>query len=155
MGHSGASFGDGSGIQHEETDLTVATWAVVRMGKSDNGAAVVSALRGQVGGWFPTVPRAEGLWQTWIDRGHVSRYLFRDAKAGTYRDMVKFEVETLLSCDALADADAELARVNLSRTRSALYGCTCLCFMSTVSLSCLRCSLLRISSDELIILVAF
>ena len=51
------SFGDGSGERRNEVDLAIDTWSVVRL--AGNQYDVPSKVRGQVGGWFPTVPRAE------------------------------------------------------------------------------------------------
>ena len=37
----------------------MATWAVVRLNAADPDSGVVSLVRGNVGGWFSTLPRAE------------------------------------------------------------------------------------------------
>jgi hypothetical protein len=58
-GHTGTSFGDGSGLRQDQSELRVATWAVVRLCDPDPDSNVASAVSGNVGGWFPTVPRAE------------------------------------------------------------------------------------------------
>ena len=53
---TGEVFGDGSGFAQERRESGIATWAVFR--SADHGQSETLA-RGTVGGWFPTVPRAE------------------------------------------------------------------------------------------------
>ncbi len=55
----GESFGDGSGVHQEHAETRIATWAVVRL--AADGESAGHTARGRVGGWFPTVPRAELL----------------------------------------------------------------------------------------------
>ena len=52
----GEAFGDGSGARQDQRELRCATWAVVHQ-KGEDGEQTV--IKGSVGGWFPTVPRAE------------------------------------------------------------------------------------------------
>ncbi len=65
---AGQAFGDGAGYQQDSRELRKSTWAIVRR-RSDNedhddGSDVdvgqwIYEARGNVGGWMPTVPRAE------------------------------------------------------------------------------------------------
>ncbi len=60
QGHDGESYGDGSGYEQMDRNTSLATWSVVRTeGSAATGWDVVECLRGNVSGWFPTVPRAE------------------------------------------------------------------------------------------------
>ena len=58
-GHSGVSFGDGSGDRQECAVGRVSTWAVVRLDVLGDEVVAQSIMTGVVSGWFPTVPRAE------------------------------------------------------------------------------------------------
>ena len=53
---SGDSFGDGSGVHQEAKEARMATWAVIRQDLNGN---VVSRVRGNITGWYPTVMRSE------------------------------------------------------------------------------------------------
>ncbi len=60
QGGADHNFGDGSGYHQDNRDCRVATWSVVRILDTGNGTAItVEALRGSIGGWYPTVPRGE------------------------------------------------------------------------------------------------
>ena len=52
----GDSFGDGSGAHQQNKEDRIATWAVVR--QNEHGK-ILSCIRGNVTGWFPTVLRSE------------------------------------------------------------------------------------------------
>ena len=53
---NGDSFGDGSGVNQQAKEARTATWAVIRQ---DDQGKVLSSIRGNVTGWFPTVLRSE------------------------------------------------------------------------------------------------
>ena len=55
---SGGSFGDGSGKHQEIRETRCATWAVARR---IGHRLAENCIRGNVDGWFPTVPRGELL----------------------------------------------------------------------------------------------
>ncbi len=55
----GESFGDGSGMLQEHAECRIATWSVVRLGTDGETTTGCAVARGNIGGWFPTVPRAE------------------------------------------------------------------------------------------------
>ncbi len=60
QGYEGESYGDGSGYCQQERGKNIATWSIVRTaGDVDDGWVVTERLRGNITGWFPTVPRAE------------------------------------------------------------------------------------------------
>ncbi len=60
QGHQQETFGDGSGYRQEDREASISTWSVVRLNKDADGEWQPSeTLRGNITGWFSTVPRAE------------------------------------------------------------------------------------------------
>ncbi len=56
----GFLYGDGSGYFQDRRECRVATFAIVRMALgAEDEQAVESRVTGNIGGWFPTVPRGE------------------------------------------------------------------------------------------------
>ncbi len=53
----GKTYGDGSGFHQSVTEARIATWAIVR--RPQDGGPPGEVMRGNVGGWFSTVPRGE------------------------------------------------------------------------------------------------
>ena len=59
MGFDGETFGDGSGENQDTRDSRIASWAVVRGEWNGTAWTTAETMRGNVTGWFQTVPRAE------------------------------------------------------------------------------------------------
>ncbi len=59
QGHTGETFGDGSGYRQDCRELRVATWSIARIVRDETGWRREESTRGSVGGFFPTVPRGE------------------------------------------------------------------------------------------------
>ncbi len=60
MGVGEHSFGDGSGVRQQHRDCRIATWCVARVVDDGHGGYTAGeSLRGNVTGWYPTVPRGE------------------------------------------------------------------------------------------------
>ncbi len=60
QGYQQESYGDGSGYRQHQQQLNIATWSVIRMNKNTNDEwQMHEGLRGNMTGWFRTVPRAE------------------------------------------------------------------------------------------------
>ena len=81
-GHTGITFGDGSGERQSEVDSRLATWAIVRL---TGDGHVHSRLRGRVGGWFPTVPRAELTALVW----HLRLSLIQATYVGDCAEVIR------------------------------------------------------------------
>ncbi len=60
MQPGGFTYGDGSGFNQAEREGRVATWSAIRATRQANGKwEATETIRGNVGGWNPTVPRGE------------------------------------------------------------------------------------------------
>ncbi len=60
QGYEGETYGDGSGYLQHSRESRVATWSIIRLHEDEEDEwAAAEQLRGNVAGWFSTVPRAE------------------------------------------------------------------------------------------------